>query len=640
MVRDPDAGLEQRLAALERENAELREVRAVLEVAVGNTPSFITRIDPDGTIRFVNRVRQGFDMSHVVGTSSYDYLVEDDHPIARACFARVLATGQPESFPCRARGLTGEVRDYNAQVTPLATDGVIDGLIVVTTDVSSLVAAQRALDERQAQLAMAVSSSGIGFWSWSAETDEVTWDDAMCRAFGVSRAQVPTTFAGVVERVHPADRQDLNDRINAQAASGVFGGVEFRTITPAGEVRWLLTSGEVAWGPDGKLLGMRGGVSDITERKRLEETLTQSRRLEAVGQLAAGVAHNFNNMLAAIIPSVELAARRAPNAADLLGIVKESAERAAGVVRQLMRFAGRRAAATSRPEALSAIAQRTVTLARAMLEHRIEIALDVAPGLAVAVEPGEMEHVLMNLVLNAKDALADVPHDARIAITIDRVAALGGNVTDRSGAGEWVRIRVRDNGVGMEEETRRRAMDPFFTTKAVGAGTGLGLTSAYAVVRAAGGRMEIDSAPGHGTTLTIWLPALAVIEEAAAHEAAELRGRGERLLLVDDDALVRSALARVLDEAGYHVTTIGDARAALAVCVSGDTGFDLVVLDESMPGLTGTQLLAHLLAYDPATRAISLSGLDRPLTGAKAHLVKPVAAGELLKVVRAVIDAR
>lgn len=638
---DPSrAELEGRIAALEAEVAELRavrDVRAVLEGVLGSAPNFIVRATLDGTIQFINHVLPGYRMEDVIGSMVWDYSPPEVAERIRACFARVIATAQPDGYETVAYGSPGELRQYYTRVGPISDRGAVTGLILVATDVSELVAARGALDERQAKLDLAVAASGVGFWTWDAIADVVTWDDATCRAFGCTRAQAPRKIKDFLERVHPGDRTLLVSRADT-APGATYTAVEFRALTPSGEQRWIMSTGEVARDDGGRVTGLRGGMIDVTEQRRLEAHLTQARRLEAVGQLAAGVAHNFNNMLAAIIPTVELAARRAPNAREYLAIVRESALRAAGVVRQLMAFAGRRPVSSTTLECVSAIAGRTVELARAMLGGDIEVEQRVAPDFAgaAAVDGGELEQALMNLIVNARDALTAADGDggpardgARIEIIVDGEPPPG--VTE----GAWVRIAVADNGAGMDDETRARAIEPFFTTKRLGLGTGLGLSSVYAFTVRGGGNLDIASRRGHGTTVTMHLPAVAHHVETAERDDDPLRGHGERLLIVDDDSLVRAALSRVLIDAGYEVTALADPRVVLATW---DTiGYDAVILDESMPGLSGTKLLEALRAHDAGVRAISISGLDRPVAGAEVHLTKPVSTADLLRTVRRVV---
>jgi PAS domain S-box-containing protein len=629
------AALEQRIASLEAEVAELREtrdVRAVLESVLGSAPNFIVRITPDGTIRFINHVMPGYTREQVVGSTVWQYNPPELHETMRACFARVMATGQPDGYESVAAGSPGEQRHYYTRVGAIFDGDEVTGLIVVATDLTEIVTVRGKLD-------LAIAASGVGFWSWDAIADVVTWDDATCRAFGVSRAEAPVNMKGFLERVSPGDRTMVISRGGSLVSDAAAGaGIEFRTTTPSGEPRWIMSTGEVVRDGCGRVLGMRGGMIDVTEQRRLEERLAQARRLEAVGQLAAGVAHNVNNMLAAIIPTVELAARHAPQAGEYLAVVRESALRAAGVVRQLMAFAGRRPASPTTPECVTSIAARTIELARAMLGRSIEVVLEVPPGFsaAVAVDAGELEQALMNLIVNARDALGELEPDggaaidARIEVVLD-----GGEPAGAADGAAWVRLAVSDNGAGMDDETRARAIEPFFTTKRLGLGTGLGLSSVYAFTVRAGGSLDIASRRRHGTTVSMFLPVAATPPGPREPAVDPLRGRGERLLIVDDDVLVRTALSRVLIDAGYQVTALADPRVVLATW---DTvGYDAVILDESMPGLTGSKLLEALRSHDAGVRAISISGLDRPVTGAQVHLTKPVSTAELLRTVRSVI---
>lgn len=627
-MEDRLAALERRVAELEQENAALRDVGAVLETVLSNAPNFIVRLTPDGVIRFINHVLPGYRREDVVGATVWSFNPPEVHEAMRACFARVLATGQPDGFESIAHGSPGELRRYYTRVGGIFDGDAVVGLIMVATDLSEITAVRGALDDRQAKLDLAIAASGIGFWSWDAHTDAVTWDDATCRAFGVTQAQAPRRIREFLQRVHPGDRALLVGRAESFLGA-TYTAIEFRVVTPAGEQRWIMSTGEVARDHTGAVVGMRGGMLDVTEQRRLEERLAQARRLEAVGQLAAGVAHNFNNMLAAIIPTVELAVRQVPQAGEYLAIVRDSALRAAGVVRQLMAFAGRRPSIPSPPECVTVVVSRTVELASAMLGRSIEISCRIAPDFAAAaaVDGGELEQALMNLIVNARDALDDGRGDGRIDITVDRTPPPG--AADGS---MWVRLVVRDDGAGMDDEIRRRAIEPFFTTKQLGLGTGLGLSSVYAFTVRAGGQLDLSSAPGDGTTVTMFLPAVTPAPAGGERAADPLRGRGERILIVDDDALVRTALARVLLDAGYHVTSLADPRVVLATW---DTvGYDLVILDESMPGLSGSRLLAAIRGHDAGMRAISISGLERPVEGAQLHLTKPVSTGELLGAVR------
>ncbi len=378
------------------------------------------------------------------------------------------------------------------------------------------------------------------------------------------------------------------------------------------------------------MTGLLGCLLDVTERRRLDEQLQQSQRLDAVGQLSAGVAHNFNNLLAALIPALELTARRSPDCAPLLEDLLGAAQGAAEVVRQLTAFAGGGRGAGGATDA-AALARRVADLARAVLDRAIvlEVVTPEAPVL-VQVDGGELEQALMNLVLNARDALEG-------AIVLGRSARIRIEVS--AAADARVRVRVTDSGAGMSDEVRRRAVEPFFTTKPPGRGTGLGLSSVYAMVTARGGALEIASQPGSGTTIDLLLRPAASAPRAAAPGRRAAGGSGEVVLLIDDDATVRRAISAVLESGGYRVRGIGDPHEALAVFAADPAAFAVAIVDHSMPGLSGHALLDRMLAIAPTFRAISFSGHDVQLNGARAQLAKPVSSDTLLATVRRVVDA-
>jgi signal transduction histidine kinase len=432
----------------------------------------------------------------------------------------------------------------------------------------------------------------------------------------------------------------IRGEVDASVEAGSYAGLQFRTVTPDGELRWLMTAGRVERDGAGAVTGLAGCLLDITERRRLEDHLEQVQRMEAVGQLAAGVAHNFNNLLAAILPALELATRRAPETEELLADVREAAERSADVVRQLMAFAGGGALpGPSQPCDVGMVARRVVKLARAMLDPRIALAVDAPDEVVLApADGGELEHEIMNLLLNPRDAVLADPVRARAPMIQVQVRALPGGAAGTGGQA-WAEVRVVDNGVGMTDAVRRRAVEPFFTTKPPGRGTGLGLASAFAMARArGGGRLVVDSTPGRGTTVTIELPVVASAAAASALAPAARRGRGEHVLVVDDEPAVLRAVASVLRDDGYEVSERAAPHEALELFAAAPERYGVVVFDTSMPSMGGHAVLARMRAVKPDVRVISFSGLEHPLAGARAHLRKPVGIEQLVSAVRRVID--
>jgi CheY-like chemotaxis protein len=331
-------------------------------------------------------------------------------------------------------------------------------------------------------------------------------------------------------------------------------------------------------------------------------------------------------MLASILPAVELAADGAPKQiAPLLTHAKEACMRAADLVRQLLLFAGGGRRGAPRPVDPVRVAEQTVAMCRTTFDRRIELALRTQGTAAhVEVDPAQLQQVLLNLLINARDAVAQA-ESPRIGVQIDM-------------DGELVRLRVEDNGCGMDEPTQRRVFEPFFSTKGPGRGTGLGLASSFGIVRDAGGSITCSSTPGRGATFTVTLPATHdVAPTTPPPRATPMRGT-EHVLVVDDEPAVRSSLARILESAGYRVSLAGDGKEALEMVRKSGSDLHAIVLDHSVPRLSGNAALRAILDIAPDAKVIGFTGLPEPMPGARATLMKPVDAATLLGTVRSVLD--
>jgi PAS domain S-box-containing protein len=626
---DPIAG-SRRVAALEAEIAALKTSRAMFEALVESVPDFVTRVSPDGTFEYVNHLAPGLTHDRVIGHSIFEFTEPENHARMRAALSQVVATGEPASYETTGDGARGPSTPYFCRVGPILEHGRVVAMTLVATDVFELKEAARRLADHRDRLELTAEAARTGYWHWDARQDLVLWDPTTCRHFGVLPEEGRTTYQGFLDRVHPGDRDRIRSEVDQSVARGRYDGLQFRILTPSGEVRWLMTSGRVERDGSGEVSGLLGCLLDVTERRRLEERLTLAQRFDAVGQLAAGVAHNFNNLLGALVPALELIARRSPENAPMLLDLLGASQRAAEVVRQLTAFAGGAPRGPERVTDAAELAHRVAGLSRAVLDRAIVVDV-VAPDrpMLVQVDGGELEQALMNLVLNARDALADAIAEGRPA----RIGIAVGTMPDAR-----IRVRVTDTGAGMTDEVRRRAIEPFFTTKPPGRGTGVGLSSVYAMVSARGGDLEIESVVGGGTTIDIIVPAAAAEPLAAAPDRRAVGGRGELVLLVDDDATVRRTIAAVLEDEGYRVLGIGDPHEALEAFRADPGKVAVAIIDHSMPGLSGHALLDRMLAIAPSLRAISFSGHDVPMSGARAQIAKPVSIDVLLSTVRQVLD--
>jgi CheY-like chemotaxis protein len=330
----------------------------------------------------------------------------------------------------------------------------------------------------------------------------------------------------------------------------------------------------------------------------LEQQIRQGQRLEAVGQLAGGVAHDFNNLLTVIGGNIELALAEVddPVVKGDLQEVLRSAERATELVRQLLEFA-RADVVEARVVGLNEAVVRVGRMLGRLLPENIEIRVELAPEQpSILADPGQLEQVLLNLAVNARDAMPQ-----------------GGVISIRTHArADVVTLEVSDTGTGMDDHTRERIFNPFFTTKAAGDGTGLGLATVHGIVSSAGGEVDVESKPGEGTTFTVTFPAITdTTVECAPPPPGLVRGAGQRILLVEDEEMVRVVTAEMLSRGGYTVVTANDGEDALRVLDEETQPFDLLFTDLMMPRMTGTELAAQLRARGHDLPVIYSSGYPR-----------------------------
>jgi PAS domain S-box-containing protein len=383
---------------------------------------------------------------------------------------------------------------------------------------------------------------------------------------------------------------------------------------------------------------------------RQEALLNQAQRLESLGQLTGGVAHDFNNLLTVILGNAEVlqeAAAGEPGLAEVAGVTRRAAERASQLTAQLLTFARRQ---PLQPDAVDVAAtlERASALLRRTISESIEIAVMVAPGLwAALVDEAQLENAVLNLCINARDAL---PGGGRIEIEL-RNCRLGTDAVGLPGEvspGEYVLLTVSDNGDGMPPEVRERAFEPFFTTKEVGKGSGLGLSMVYGFVKQSGGHVALQSAPGRGTQVALYLPRATggakAAEEPRVPAATSQKG-SERVLLVEDDEMVRTYAEQLLRSLGYKVVAAENGPSALAILRGGET-FDLLLTDMVMPGgIDGRELAETARALRPALRVLISSGYAESAIDAGEwqhaglHLLsKPYRRRELAEKVRRVLD--
>jgi PAS domain S-box-containing protein len=398
--------------------------------------------------------------------------------------------------------------------------------------------------------------------------------------------------------------------------------------------------------------GRRGRLvlaRDVTAQRQLEEQLRQAQKMEAVGQLAGGIAHDFNNLLTAILGSAQLLLHATPpgdQRREDMEEIKNAGQRAAELTRQLLAFS-RRQVLAPKVLGMNATVAHMQRMLRRLLGDDIELAVSLDPAAgSVNADPGQLEQVVLNLSVNARDAM---PTGGRLAIATTRVTHTEEYVERRHRLppGDFVCLAVTDSGVGMDEATQAHLFEPFFTTKEVGKGTGLGLATVYGIVKQSGGFIWVYSEPGRGTTVKVYLPRVVAATDgtAPAPESSEVRGGRETVLLVEDAPSVRSLARRSLEACGYAVLDAADGRAALDLAGGHASAIDLLVTDVVMPGMGGRELAERLALERPRMKVLYTSGYTDDamvrqgvLTAGVAFLQKPFVPDTLARKVREVLD--
>jgi PAS domain S-box-containing protein len=474
-------------------------------------------------------------------------------------------------------------------------------------------------------------------------------NDALARRFELRNAAdaVGKTDFDMFSAEHA--RQAYNDEQRIMATGEPVIDLEEKETWPDGRVTWVSSTKVPLRDKHGRINGLVGISRDTTERKNLEAQYRQAQKMEAFGQLAGGVAHDFNNILAAMMMQLSLMQLEpgltASVAAGLAELARH-ADRASALTRQLLLF-GRRHGMETRTLDLNQVLEDIFKMIRRLLGENIVVELKKAPApVWIQADAGMVEQVIMNLSVNARDAM---PHGGRLTLAVRREEPRPGSTRFMGEA--LACLAVTDTGCGMDQATKAHLFEPFFTTKPVGKGTGLGLATVYGIVQQHHGRVEVDSAPGKGTTFRVYFPLKAEDETDAADKTAaplaEKRGGTERVLLVEDDEGVRGIAALSLRRAGYQVTEVPNGVEAIRQWEENSHNFDLLLTDYLMPeGLTGQQLAEQLVRAKASLRVLVMSGYQpdggsgTPWPAQWGRIIKPFDGGRLLEAVRLVLDRK
>ncbi len=507
-----------------------------------------------------------------------------------------------------------------------------------------------ALRVSEATLAHAQKVARLGSWEWEIATNQLAWSDEIYRIFGLQPHECGADYSTFMKAVHPADRDAVQRAVHDALENRRPYSIDHRVVLADGTEKIVHEQGETIADASGTVIRMIGTVQDITEMKRLEEQFRHSQKLEAVGLLAGGVAHDFNNILTAIIGYASLLQMRREKPETIGTYAEEilaAAERASYLTQSLLLFS-RKQDSLLKQVNLNDIIRVTDKLLRRIIGEDVELALSLADHpLIVMADSGQIDQVLMNLCTNARDAM---PRGGRITVETSSIQTDRAFFPDQppGQAGHYAVLAVSDTGCGMDDLTRQKIFEPFFTTKEPGKGTGLGLSIIYGIVRQHGGFITVDSSPGAGTIFRIYLPLLgdAAAETAApAQPAATQNGGTETILVAEDDVVLGRLIRTVLSDFGYSVILTHDGEGAVAQFSENRERIRLAVIDLVMPKKGGLEAYAEMKMLVPSLRVLFMSGYAATVLRTKIvlgegtdYIAKPVSPRDLLQKVREILE--
>jgi two-component system, cell cycle sensor histidine kinase and response regulator CckA len=525
----------------------------------------------------------------------------------------------------------------------------------VASRTADLVERSKALEEHATALRrneertnFALAAARMGVWEVDMATQRITWSATMAPMFGLTPEKAPISAEAYFALIHPDDRRMVEDSVAQAARENIDYEVEFRVVWPDGTTHWQAGHGRMIRDASDRPVRLLGVGTDISDRKSLEAQFRQVQKMEAVGQLAGGVAHDFNNLLTAILGYstfvIDTFDPKDRRRADMDEVIK-AGQRAATLTKQLLAFSRKQVLQPTDVD-LNAL----VTGMRQMLSRLIGEHVDLVPILAadlgvVRADSGQLEQVLMNLVVNARDAMTS---GGRLTVETANVELDESFMQDVViHPGRYVMLAVSDNGIGMSDATKQRLFEPFFTTKEPGKGTGLGLATIYGIVKQSGGYVFVFSELGKGAAFKVYLPrADGAHQLEIASDGGEATASGtETVIVVEDQDAVRFLTCRMLEKVGYRVFDAPNPEQAKALFDKNGTHFDLLVADVIMPGSSGPKLFERLSQQRPDLKVLFVSGYTHDtivhqgqLDPGVEFLQKPFTADALSRRVREVLD--
>jgi PAS domain S-box-containing protein len=546
----------------------------------------------------------------------------------------------------------GQIRHWRISAKPVFDEhGVFRGYRGGTTDVTQIIEAEDSLHKSEAMLRRSQKIARIGTWEWDEVNQNTLWtSEEAARIFGRRPDDRNGLPRNILDRIHPDDREIYRQHMLDTREHPRPYQIAYRLRRSDGEVIHVEEMALPQFDEVGRLVAYSGTIQDVTERAHAEQQLRQSQKMEVVGQLTGGIAHDFNNLLAIILGNAQLIEQRLGDeddiVKDLLGSILRSAFRGGDLTQRLLAFSRKQALLPASIDLNEHVLNMTEILHRS-IDATIEIKVAAEAGLwRCSADPGQLESAILNLAINARDAM---PNGGKLTIKtanapLDRAYA---DSQEEVTPGDYAMVAITDTGVGIQPEELEHVFEPFYTTKDVGEGSGLGLSMVYGFAKQSGGHVAIHSEIDQGTTVRLYLPCAqdARPPTRPAVPEGEPAGRGETLLVVEDDAELRKVTAGLLEDLGYVVLEASDGASAMTVFEE-NNGIDLLLTDVVLPGgVDGGKLAKDILVRNGEIKVLYMSGYTEDVTNDQHNLdseivllQKPFSKCDLAVKVRMMLD--